>query len=614
MDPIGESPQLSRRDFLRFPFVAGGNAASELKDQSTVRPDTERQNYVNQQLEHMGFPHTRAEVNFYPGDHMLNKTHLALFQNDDAVTGEIDRNTMCVIWNIEENAGQFALTFPQQHNENKGVLWSLMHPGIEVPTKERIMQSIEIYRELKAKGVNMYSGDVSSSAISQLQSIDALESANTLNVGIAGLSAMLQVGLIANSVAELRNNEPMTRRKFLKLGGKLGLAAGLNKILRLQMNFDFSGGIPLGRQPALEHAIDAEASIEEAIRDLGLTDSQYETYTKMLVEHRNNIMALHAWRTLGEEAQTKEDPKVSIFYGTGHGRTEDIFDKGPEYCEDQIHAHATTYLTDGLDYLIEGELSDEEIILALENGMTLYPPCLRHGDAVLRDALVGQVLPRTAQMIFGDSLVEQLESASQNGDHRRVHILTEAMKKFIELVNERVYDEGRLTQYFDAPVGHIEEDRVAHRRDVRTSNETDEVASASGITGDPSYTALGRYLQIGLYRDTNDTYPLVLSSLEGGDEDKEMMLQEVVLTTRGHLEGVKYTCEPLGPDDIPDGVSHVIFVQSSMAYERVARDILNIVPGDREMLTHYDVYRANGVIAGIENPFVLRFKNNSSDS
>lgn len=612
MDPISETGAMTRRDFLRFSY---GNSNPPLQEEPGELPKTEaesnRQIAVNQQLERMGFLDTKAVVKFIPGDHMLNPAHLRLFHDADAITGEIGKDTMHIYNYYIENPGLLTNAIPEVNIKKKkrNPLWALMNPGIEEPTQERIAQAVDVYRQLEEKGVRIYTGDVTNNEMKALSNADPLESTNTLNVGLAGISALLQVGLIGDSIASIRSSEPMTRRKLLRIGGSIGIAAALNKVLRLQMGIDWHNVMSLGRQKSLEGAIDVEASIEEAMRDLGLTDAQYDVYTKMLVDHRNNLMGLHTWRALAEEAQSKDDPVVATYYGPGHGRTEDIFDKGPDYCEEQIYTSATTYLTEGLDYLFESGLDDDAVIVALGNGMKLYPPCVRHGDIELRDPLSEQLLPRTAQMIFGDSLLEQLDNATTQGDQRREHILTEVMRKYIEQVEQRIDDEKKLAQRDrQGMMGYIDENLIVHRRDVRPEHNEDEFIDQTYIETDPAYSVTNDgYLQIGLYRDTQNVYPLVLNTM-GGSEGGDLVLQEAVLAADGYLVGLRYECETSSIDELPDGKSRVIFVENDNLGKRVARDILYIKPGDRSMFEDYDVYRLSGTVAGLESPIILRHK------
>lgn len=610
MEPnSAESAGISRRDLFRSRF-SQVNVEPSVQDRINSNSFQEAHTLaIARELERMGIRDHDVEVRFLPGDHVLSESNTQLLEGATAVTGElsVDRLTGFALYDKKPDLLEDAIRSKGTGGHDQDIIHNLLQPGVEQLNGPRVRVMQEGYKQLQNSGVRIYSGDISSLGIANLSSRSSLEKANMVSVGAAGLLVLTELGLAKKAIDAMREDTPLTRRKLLKMTGLASLGAVVGSVIKNQALLNYEA-IPQKRSPMLETAIDLEESLEHAMRSAGLTSSELDVYSEVYVRHRNNIMALHTWRTIAEESRITQNPHVAVFYGPGHGKTESIFDEGPKKIEAEIEASASRFVTDGLTYLIDKGYGDDVIIHQMILGAGLYPPCFGLGQGQeAEDSIEIDNMPQSAEMVFFGVLQNALETAKAEGDRHRVVLLQGVMTSFISTINNRVALEVGLNDLDDSQVvGEIDESLIAYRSDIPPEPNSNLSQDSYMYRDSQVHTGDDGQMQVGIYNDSDNVYPLVMGAVSMGDGTQ--LLKEEVIMPRGRLGGREYICRKIDADAFASGHQVVLVAEDNNTAHSLSRQAVYKTPDDKDFLLYYDVYQAEGVISGIENPVILWHK------
>ena len=193
-----------------------------------------------------------------------------------------------------------------------------------------------------------------------------------------------------------------------------------------------------GRNPAVEKQVENEIKFEEFINTFDKVPVM--GYQKGLIHVRNLEMAYHLWRVIAENTPTGAPTRTNILatYGNAHGKTNDLFLKGPQYLQNELLTYmrritqvGVTYnqiIKDELSkkYLPDKNLSQEELkpideqwysnVDSLTNYIRFFQETTTVGDSPLYDntELATSTRPPSARTLMFREIIAEISKDDKN--------------------------------------------------------------------------------------------------------------------------------------------------------------------------------------------------------
>lgn len=239
-----------------------------------------------------------------------------------------------------------------------------------------------------------------------------------LNTGM--ILALTGVSVLAHK------KRKVSRRKFLGFLSKAAGGAAAITVGEWLRSLTFPSPIPLKRSVLSDQVNDAQIALERTEFLGDGQDATLGTFTEILIERRNEMMALNYWHTIAlTSGDIQHQNRILAYMGRGHGKAIDNFLEGPNELEQKLSAFAESLLTDGLIYTVESSLSDKahseadhvflarNVILGWAN---FFEDATSIGTRIPTKTETHTNIP-TAKTVFIDVLISQLEILANN-DHR----------------------------------------------------------------------------------------------------------------------------------------------------------------------------------------------------
>ena len=405
--------ELSRRSFLSPSSYLPKEEPTRTQSDTEISPVYDNETIdaeVSKAIEqYLGLSQKDVECFIRPGNHVLDKNHIELIKSKkiNHVMGEISLASLSRILLYDTD-----YTAPLSL-KLKNLLNRVLSPGIGAADIER-----RYHKEaLKALLENNFTISTADSDADQLW-ISKKETPNLVFYsGMGILSALLGISALAKS------KNKVSRRKFLSIISGVSGAAALAGIEEWLRALTVPSPIPLRRTPIFEHGTDAQIALEKTGFMGDDLDETLGTFTELLVDRRNEIMALNYWYNIAatSNADSDEQNRILAYMGVGHGKAVDNFLEGPSVLEKKVYNFAEAILTDGLDTSLQTMLNDSTIddgIYIFNGKLTVLGWSAFFEDAVSIGKNVPEGIdddsrmPSTARAIFIDALLDQLEKLS----------------------------------------------------------------------------------------------------------------------------------------------------------------------------------------------------------
>jgi len=459
--------------------------------------------------EYLGLSPDRVKCFIRAGHHVVKLNHIE-FMNREKVThlmGELSLKNLKKILIPEEKTDYAPLSYKLKRIFNR-----IINPGIGSSNAEHTFHDEAIKTLLK----NGFTVSTADGELEQLFKEHSKPSNIFYYAGLGLLSGLAGASVVAKS------KQDISRRKFLgDFFGGLTVAA----VAIWMRSVTSPVTVPLQRFFIVEKANEAQILLEENGVLGNDKDNPLGTFTEILVQRRNEIMALNYWHTIATTTSEQgAQNRILAYMGVGHGKAIDDFLEGPKTLEQKVFSFAHNILSTGLSEVIDRSLKDDMSSQAKTNSISigirtvmgwslLFEDPITLGKNIKNDTSPVDV-PSTARTVFIDALMAQLNELSQKNDRSereelRLKVLQTCVKSLID--NMKLFSSKTISSLMEA---------AGIKKDTATV-ETEDPLTVTGLSDKfvDGFTAGNGQMENGVVRLIDSTISERYSSVKPYEVD-----------------------------------------------------------------------------------------------